>query len=81
MNPNLGAGQVWAVPLEPRDANSHVSVRNVGGEPLVVQLAVDGGKEDEATVFPQRPDDAVDRILKGEKPADLPMQVLSEVIE
>jgi hypothetical protein len=52
VNNNLRAGTIWAVPLEARDANSHVLVRSVGGEPLLVQLAVDDGKVDEATVFP-----------------------------
>jgi hypothetical protein len=48
----IRAGTIWAVPLEARDANSHVLVRSTGGEPLLVQLAVDDGKVDEATVFP-----------------------------
>jgi hypothetical protein len=52
VNNNLRAGQIWAVSLEARDANSHVLVRSTGGEPLLVQLVVDDGKVDEATVFP-----------------------------
>jgi hypothetical protein len=49
---DVGAARIWAVPLEPRDANSHVVVRSIGGVPILVQLAVDDGKVDEATVFP-----------------------------
>jgi hypothetical protein len=52
VNNQLRAGTIWAVPLEARDANSHVVVRSTGGQPLLVQLAVDDGKVDEATVFP-----------------------------
>jgi hypothetical protein len=52
VNNNFLALTIWAVPLEARDANSHVVVRSIGGEPLLVQLAVDDGKVDEATVFP-----------------------------
>jgi hypothetical protein len=52
VNNNFVAGTIWAIPLEARDANSHVVVRSIGGEPVLVQLVVDDGKVDEATVFP-----------------------------
>ena len=49
---DVPAARIWVLPLEARDANSHVVVRSLGGEPVLVQLAVDDGKVDEATVFP-----------------------------
>jgi hypothetical protein len=52
---DVGPGQILDFPLQPGDANQHVIVRGLlttPPAPILVQLTVDDGKVDEATLFP-----------------------------